>query len=613
MMSVEEKIQVMLSETEERLGVRILYACESGSRAWGFESPDSDYDIRFIYAHPESEYLRVFSASETIEIPIEDDLDPGGWEVRKALGLLRKSNGSLSEWLYSPIVYREEPGFLDAWRAAYGEVFSDKALYDHYRGMARQVWKSALRSDMGEVRAKDYLYCLRATLSAIWVAERREPSPVRFGELLVGLPEDLHGVIDRLLAHKCDSGEKEKMARVSGLDDFLGVEVEREEVGGMRRPPVQCPGLDRLFRDSISLGSGAYIRKSSFTLERVRERDLLLFESVAGSQAYGTNTPDSDVDLRGVFAAPDVFLTGAECVEQVQDELGDEVYYELGKYMQLLMKSNPNALEMLYMPEDCVRYRHPVMDLIDPSLFLTKQCEMSFGGYALGQVKKARGLNKKIVSPEPEKRKDLIEFCQVLAGCGGVGLADWMRERGISAEKCGLVAVNHAPNTYAIFYDESVPYRGMFSRSDEQEVICSSVPKGAEPLGWMVCNVDAFKRHCRLHKEYWGWVRSRNESRFLVNSKHDRGYDSKNMMHTLRLLEIAEMIAVEGVIRLRSPNVDFLMKVRNGDFSYEALVEMAEEKMVGVSAAYASSDLPDSVDFHAANGVLCAMRDFLRY
>ncbi len=615
-MTIKEKIQKLLTDTEKELGVRILYACESGSRAWGFASPDSDYDIRFIYAHPESEYLKVHSLKDTIEIPIHDDLDPGGWEVRKALSLLRKSNGALSEWLHSPIVYREEPGFLDAWRAGYAEVFSDKALYDHYRGLARQMWKGSLGSEHESVRAKTYLYCLRSTLSALWVAEKKSPSPVEFFKLLGFLPDHLHGTIDTLLEHKSGSGEKETMPRITELDDFLETEVHREPVTGMLRPPEECPGLDKLFQKTIKARKNAYIQKSDFTLPRVREKDLLLFEAVAGSQAYGTNTPQSDVDLRGIFAAPDSFLTAAESIEQVQDEKGDEVYYELGKYMQLLMKSNPNALEMLYLPEDCIRYSHAVMDLIDPQIFLTKQCEMSFGGYALGQVRKARGLNKKIVNPEPEKRRELIDFCQVLSGQGGVKLDEWLKKRDISAGDCGLVAVNHASNTYAIFHDPSDDlsgqYRGMFSTSKEKDVICSSVKKDAEPIGWMTCNVDAFKRHCKMHREYWDWVKTRNEDRFLVNSEHGRGYDSKNMMHTLRLLEIAEMIATEGKIQLRSPNVDFLMRVRAGDFSYDELLNMAEEKMQAVSAAYASCSLPENVDFHQANAVLCEMREFLR-
>ena len=103
----------LLAEVEREHGVRILYACESGSRAWGFASPDSDYDIRFLYTRKGAYYGNVFTGSDTIEMAIEDDLDPGGWDVKKAAGLLSKSNGALVEWLHSPIVYRNDAGFLD--------------------------------------------------------------------------------------------------------------------------------------------------------------------------------------------------------------------------------------------------------------------------------------------------------------------------------------------------------------------------------------------------------------------------------------------------------------------------------------------------------------------
>jgi len=603
------EIEKLLDKVELDYGVEILYACESGSRAWGFASPDSDYDIRFIYKYPGSSYLKIHSPNDTIEIAIKDDLDPGGWDVRKALSLLKKSNGALSEWLHSPIVYREKAGFLDEWRSAYSDVFAERALYDHYRGLAKQMWRGALAGDA--VRAKSYLYCLRATLSAIYVADQKCPAPVEFHKLLEYLPKPLHGVIDNLLEYKSASGEKQTMERISELDEFLGKHVESDHPDELKRPSDIIGADDRmdgLFLSTIS-GSEPLMKKEEFTLARIRKNDLLLFEAIGGSKAYGTDTPESDEDLRGLFAAPTSFLTATESIDQVQDEKGDEVYYELRRFIELLAKSNPNALEMLFIPEDCIRYRHPVLDLINPKLFLTKKCEVSFGGYALGQVKKARGLNKKIVNPEPEQRLELKDFCYVMEGQGAKSYSDWLNENGYTEDELGAVAVNHAPNTFALFSGDH--YRGIFSRSGEPSILCSSVPREAVAVGWMTCNIDGFKKHCKQHKEYWNWVKGRNQNRFLVNSKHDRGYDSKNMMHTLRLLEIAEMIAKEGTIQLRSPNVDFLMKVRNGEFSYEELLEMAEAKMADITQAYAVCDLPEDVDYYQANALLAEMREFI--
>src|SRR5690606_33713252 len=129
-----------------------------------------------------------------------------------------------------------------------------------------------------------------------------------------------------------------------------------------------------------------------FTLERIRKDDMLLFDSVAGSHAFGTAIEGSDEDRRGVFVAPVDFLRGLDSIEQVSDERGDEVYYELGRFGELLLKNNPNALELLGMPDDCVRHRHPLFARLSPELFLSKLYARTFGEYAMGQIRKARGL-----------------------------------------------------------------------------------------------------------------------------------------------------------------------------------------------------------------------------
>ena len=164
MISGVTEIQQLLERIERDHGIRILYACESGSRAWGFASPDSDYDIRFIFVRPEHSYLSVQEGLESIDLPLEGELDAGGWDVRKAIRLLGKSNGALVEWLHSPIVYRNEGGFRERWQDTARAVFAPRASSDHYRGLAKQMVLGKLDSE--NVRAKDYLYALRAALSA---------------------------------------------------------------------------------------------------------------------------------------------------------------------------------------------------------------------------------------------------------------------------------------------------------------------------------------------------------------------------------------------------------------------------------------------------------------
>ena len=136
---MEAAIQALLDRIERQHGVTIPYACESGSRAWGFASPDSDYDIRFIFVRPEKTYLSVLDGNESIDLPLEGELDAGGWDVRKAARLLGKSNGALIEWLHSPVVYRSEPGFRERWQSTARAVFSPRASRDHYHGLAKQM------------------------------------------------------------------------------------------------------------------------------------------------------------------------------------------------------------------------------------------------------------------------------------------------------------------------------------------------------------------------------------------------------------------------------------------------------------------------------------------
>lgn len=352
------------------------------------------------------------------------------------------------------------------------------------------------------------------------------------------------------------------------------------------------------------------MKKEEFTLDRVRERDLLLFEAVSGSRSFGTHHERSDTDLRGIFVAPESFRLGLDEVEQVSDEKSDEVYYELGRFVSLLLSNNPNIVELLYTPESCVRYRHPAYELLKPEIFLSKLCRKSFGNYAMGQIRKARGLNKKIVNPEPKERRHLREFCHVLDGQGSLSLVEWLEKLELKEADCALVAVNHAPGTYAIF--DFPDGRGIFTNKDDSSVICSSVPREAYPVAWMNCNLDAFKAHCRSHREYWQWVELRNEERYETNSAHGQGYDSKNLMHTLRLLEQAIEIAREGRIILPRPNAEWLKKVKSGCYGYEDLLKIAEERNEEMEEAFENSGLPAAPSREEAQNILLKIRENFR-
>lgn len=603
-MTTVEKIAELLARIEAERGVRILYACESGSRAWGFASPDSDYDIRFLFARKENDYLSVAFPTDTIEVAIHDDLDPGGWDVRKALGLLGKSNGPLLEWLHSPITYRAEEDFLDRWRAAARDVFSPQHAADHYRGLAKQMTVGKLRGET--VRAKDYLYALRAALAADWINAGMGIPPVPFNDLLPVATEEIRALVPSLLEHKVRTGEAEKMPVIPALDDFLAAFLERsgESPAAEKSQEERKKTLDHLFRREISRVKPE--TAADYTLERVMKPDVLLFDAIAGSHAYGLALPHSDEDRRGVFVASPGLIGGLDTIEQVADGKNDRVYYEVGRLITLLLKNNPAALELIAIPEDCVKFRHPIFEKIRPEMFLSKLCEKTFGNYAMMQVSKARGLNKKIVNPQPEERRTLLSFCHVPVGQGSVPLEEWLKERELRQRDCGITAVRGTSGVFAIYHFPGC--RGIVSAKDADSLIFTSVPVEADPIGWMHCNIDAFKAHCKAHREYWQWVGERNEERYTTNTSHGRGYDSKNLMHTIRLLRMAEEIAREGVVSIRRSDRENLLDIRSGKFSYDELVSQAEEMNAGLAALYAASGLPDQPDRYAANCLLVEIR-----
>jgi len=345
-------------------------------------------------------------------------------------------------------------------------------------------------------------------------------------------------------------------------------------------------------------------------VEQIRNSDQLLLEVISGSRAYGTNTPDSDLDLRGIFIMPRRDFFGLRPIDQVSDDRNDETYYEVGRYIDLLSKSNPNIMELLFVEPDCLRFRDPILDLITEDIVLSKQCEHTFGGYAIAQIGKARGLNKKIGNPMDGPRRTILDFCYMVSGQGAVPIAEWLTARGMDQKNCGLVKIPHMRDAYGIYYSEdpALDYRGI-AWEVSTEVHLSSIPKGEEPVGWMTFNKDGFKKYCKEYREYQDWLANRNEARYANNTAHGKNYDSKNLMHTYRLLDMAEEIAKEGRLRVRRPNRDLLMKIRRGDFEYEELILMAEEKIQSIKEAFSASSLPPTPNVARLNEILIEIRE----
>ncbi len=227
--TIRAEILRRLQAAEAEHEVRVLLAVESGSRAWGFASPNSDYDVRFIYAHPMDWYLAVGleEQRDVIEYPIVDEIDINGWDLRKALRLFRKSNPAFVEWIQSPIIYRQQGAFARLAREALPLVYSRRRGIHHYLSMAKTNFRGYLKAE--QVPLKKYFYVLRALLAARWLERRSAPAPIEFERLLQMIDDDdrLSRDIDVLLRRKRTEPELGLAPPIASIRAFIDREIER--------------------------------------------------------------------------------------------------------------------------------------------------------------------------------------------------------------------------------------------------------------------------------------------------------------------------------------------------------------------------------------------------
>lgn len=253
---MRETILAELRGVEASEGVRILFAIESGSRAWGFPSPDSDYDARFVYARPVDWYLSIAPGRDVIELPIVDELDTNGWDIKKALGLLLKPNPVLLEWLSSPIRYMWDEPVCEALIAFSKRVSHGPACLHHYFNLGESLWKRRI-DGKDEVKLKRYFYVLRPAMALRWL--RMHPDvqpPMNFQDLMAGvdLADDLMVELNQLLRAKAETKELGTSTRIAFLDEFIVSEFElaRERAKDSRadRLDLRCEA-DALFRQIV--------------------------------------------------------------------------------------------------------------------------------------------------------------------------------------------------------------------------------------------------------------------------------------------------------------------------------------------------------------------------
>ena len=391
-------------------------------------------------------------------------------------------------------------------------------------------------------------------------------------------------------------------------------------------------------------------------IQELESNKLLAYKYVRGSTLYNTNIETSDVDYGGVFILPNDKLIGLPCFyqEQASDEKHDTTYYEFNRWVELLIKANPNALESLYVPEDKVIGEiHPAVQLIidNRDLFLTKECFKSLSGYAYAQIQKCRGLNKKCVQPVMEK-KDVMDFCYTFKEQGSQSMKEFLEERGLDQKYCGLVSIPNMKDTYGVYYDyashcafegggerkykmsfwrhygflddayvsecekrlrnrEFYGYSGIVHPDGKSnEVRLSSIPKGEKPICFMTYNQNGYESHCRKYKEYQEWVEKRNPARYESNLKSN--YDVKNVAHCVRLLHMGKELAEgKGFNVVRTWDRQMILDIRNHKYEYEEIIEYVEKVFAEMKELAEKCDLPKTVDLEKVNDLILQARKLL--
>ena len=254
-LNLKSVIMEKLEEIERDNQIKILYAVDSGSRGWGFESKDSDYDVRFIYIHKREWYLSIQDRRDVIELPINELLDINGWDIKKALMLYKKSNPTLLEWLSSPIVYMEYSDFIRKLRILTQEYFSSKSCIYHYLHMAEGNYREYLKGET--VRIKKYFYVLRPIMACMWVERYGTQPPMLFKDLMdsLQLENDLVNEIDQLLVRKKAGEEMNEEKQIKIINEFLDEKISyfKDYVKSLdMRSETGFDGLNQLFRDILT-------------------------------------------------------------------------------------------------------------------------------------------------------------------------------------------------------------------------------------------------------------------------------------------------------------------------------------------------------------------------
>lgn len=350
------------------------------------------------------------------------------------------------------------------------------------------------------------------------------------------------------------------------------------------------------------------------TIQDLKTKSLILFEVIFGNPA----TENSEIQMYGIYYLSKEDFFGQHHISQISNETDTATYYEIGRFIELLQKNDPKALEILASPKECILQKNPLIDLLKSENFLSKLCKDTFTDHVISQMKNVKGPNKVLLNPVEKEKKSILDFCFIIQTHSTVPLKEWLSKNRKLQQKCGLVTVDNTHGIFALFYDESeiAKYPGIIKTEKPNELHISPAPKEEEPIAYLFFNQGGYSTYCKDYREYWKWIADYREySKWITerneNQSHQLHYDRENMMHTVRLLQSCQEIFKTGSLQNHIENHEELLNIKSGKISSETVIQKVEDLLQSIEYYYSISNLPNEPDLEKTTKVLIEIREKL--